>query len=105
MGNNELYDLINKVQDGYDYDIAKLFIHVFPECTSFTDKDISVKLSEDICVLLQDKQAELLRKTTNASEYEQCSYYSKYKDYDNVIVALRTHNKKKQYIAEIKSIR
>ncbi len=99
--------LIDKVRDGTDYNIAKLFVSVFPDCSSFTEKDISIKLSEDICTLLQQHIPHLHRKKydPSAGKHTQLQISNEIKEYENVIIALRTHNKKKQFIAEIKSIR
>lgn len=103
--------LINNVRDGGDYDIAKLFIHLFPDSPTYTDKEISIKLSEDVHNLILE-QVKLLSKKmcdislNTSSEFgEYDSIKDKIAQYEEKLRALRTHKHKQQFIAEIKAIR
>jgi hypothetical protein len=104
---NNVDSLLNKVRDGSDYDIAKLFITVFPDCQKFTDKEISIRLSEDIYDLINEK-VKLLSKTmmTLDSTLSKWEFLDMQKnEYQEKLVALRSHKQKQLYISEIKTIR
>ena len=112
---NSIISLVNKVEDGSDYDVAKLFIHVFPDSSTYTDKEISVKLSEDVhdlileqVKLLSQKMYDLSRAfdtNTNSAYSEYDFIQAKKERYEEKLKALRTHKHKQQFIAEIKAIR
>lgn len=103
---NELNTLMSKATSGNDYDIAKLFIHMFPTCQTFTDREISLKLSEDVQLLFLTAIEKAIKKSSDATDM--CSkdrMQSYIKELSVVTQNLRSNTRKKRYIAEIKMIR
>jgi hypothetical protein len=108
---NNVDSLLDKICNGSDYDVAKLFIAVFPDCQKFTNKEISIKLSEDIYDMIIAK-VKLLTQKKMTLEHKTCSGYCEYEHlvmqidyYQKKLTALRTHKQKQLFIAEIKAIR
>jgi hypothetical protein len=111
--NDNISKLIDATRCGTDYDIAKLFVTVFPDCSNFSVKDFSLKLSEDIHNLIQEQIGQychdlITLKDKQLGENQYCFEYERINEkldsLHKVQVALRTHMRKKQFIAEIKSI-
>jgi ACT domain-containing protein len=106
MDSDDILQYINRAKMGNDYDVAKLFLAVFPDCKHLSDREISIKLSEDIHDMLRDVAQLFSKRSTEAlTEHEQCKFQSVAAEYTSTLRALRTHSKKKSYIEEIKCIR
>lgn len=92
-------------RSGTDYDIAKCFIIAFPNCSTFSDVQLSVTLSEDFWSMYCRASGDL---------HHQASTRDKYEDRDKLIsiaerllstaAKLKSHTHKKRYIKEIKML-
>jgi hypothetical protein len=106
MDSDDIKQYINRAKMGNDYDVARLFLAVFPDCKHLSDREISIKLSEDIHDMLKDEAKLLSQRSAEAlTEHEQCRFHTAAAQYTSTLSALRTHSKKKSYIEEIKIIR
>jgi hypothetical protein len=97
--------LVYQARSGFDYDIAKLFMALFPNNT-FTDKDISIKLSEDLHGVLLKEAMEWTQRAMNTKDpahQQHCSELAN--QYNRICEQLRTHSHKKRFIEEIRMIR
>lgn len=92
--------------DGSDYSIAKTFLTMFPECQSFTDKEISIKLSEDLYIYFAQKSIECVEAMMSSKDSNvQARQNYLQENYNDIMRRLRSYNNKKTLIAEIKMIR
>lgn len=99
----QMNHLLLEARSGGDYNIAKLFIHMFPDCKYYEDRDISIKLSEDVrkCFLEAAKQC-----SENASNKSiSTNHYDIIDDYMKIAHKLLSHSEKHRFIQEIKMIR
>ena len=101
---NAWKQLLYKSSSGSDYDIAKCFTTLFPDCASFTDKDISVKLSEDLyreyLMAAIDYSHAAVSDSSGSIRYSEMA-----KKMNEITLKLKSHTEKKRLLAEIKMIR
>ena len=103
---NAWKQLLYMSSSGSDYDIAKCFTTLFPDCASYTDKDISVKLSEDLCReyhMAAIKYSRAAVSSTDSSGSIRLSEMAK--KMNEIALKLKSHTEKKRLLAEIKMIR
>jgi hypothetical protein len=101
----DLEKLVAIAASGYDYDIAKLFITMFPNNT-FTDREISVKLSEDVHDLFAKEAHEAhLSSLETVLIVNQQRYQELAKRYLYLCEKMRSNARKSSVIMEIKMIR
>lgn len=97
-------DLIINAKSGTDYDLAKLYLFMFPE-QGATDKEISIRLSEDVFMALTQKARELSAMGVtreSLSDFERLSDIAS--QLHSAAMKLKGHKSKQSVIAEIKSI-
>lgn len=61
-----------EAQDGSVYDVAKCFAYYFPSCKSFTDVEISQKLSEDLADIIYEIHEDVYKEATTSFSQVQC---------------------------------
>jgi len=100
------------VGGGTDYDIAMLFLQMFPDCQRYSEKEISMILSNQIatCFVTKANQYSLFiyqtiasYQTTNNEVYEE--YLLLQRKSLEIVTKLKTNLYKKGYIAEIRALR
>lgn len=107
-GQEEFNDLVYKavLSQGSDYDIAHLFLKFYPECKEYTDKEISIILSNQLYTCFQTAaQKYHSRMATSISREEGESIGRLHRTCLEIMNFLKSHHHKKSYIAEIKMIR
>ena len=103
---NAWKQLLYMSSSGTDYDIAKCFTTLFPDCANFTDKEISVKLSEDLGREYHMAAIEYSHAAVSSVDAQESNRYSEMANRMNDNAnKLKSHTKKKLLLAEIKMIR
>lgn len=102
---NAWKQLLYMSSSGSDYDIAKCFTTLFPDCASYTDKDISVKLSEDLCREYHMAAIEYSRAAVSTDSSGSNRMAEMAKRMNEIALKLKSHTEKKRLLAEIKMIR
>jgi hypothetical protein len=93
------------LSQGSDYDIAMLFLRLYPDCKDFRDKDISVILSNQVHTCFQTLARQYMEKMQQASHEELDNIHRLYRSCQEIMNFLKSHHYKKSYIAEIKMLR
>lgn len=101
-----LDETIFVARSGLDYDIAIVFLTMFPQSHEFSDKEISIKLSTNVYnefLLAARNWIYRAMNTNNSADQTICSKNARCMD--KVATKLRSHASKNAIIKEIKMIR
>jgi len=104
----EYHDLVYKavLSQGSDYDIAHLFLKLYPNCKDYTDKQISTILSNQLHTCFHTAAQKYHVKLAGIISREEGENIGKlHRACFEVMNFLKSHHHKKSYIAEIKMLR
>lgn len=98
---DELHDLAIGAITGEDYDVAKLFIHMFPMASQMSTREISMKLSENLVEVINQVAAIYSKKAMTCEHNQGLNHLHTVKEAEKLSRHLRQHSRKTTYMNEI----